>query len=380
MMALRVLHVIDNLGQGGVQRYLFGYLSHMDRKKVIFDFVVQTENVGSLEEEVCSLGSKVYHLPSSINEREAFRKRFDSIIHEGGYTIVEAHQNHRCLYPLLLAKRAGVPVRIAHSHSSYPASSIIKAAYRFYFKTRIPWVATELWGCSDCANRWLYGNRSLKKAVIVPNAIDAKRFLFNEENRHAVRSEYKIEGPCVGHVGAGGAAKNYPFILDLFKEIAERDASARLLLVGCSASSQNGALGDEAAKRGVIDKVIFTGPVSDPEKYLSAMDAFVLPSLFEGFPIALLEAQANGLNPITAAGVVTAEVNVSGRVRYIPNGTINIHEWVDAVMAQVRVPRALMDNSVLNSGYDIVGASNALQERYLKLGGLTGREKASNNT
>lgn len=110
------------------------------------------------------------------------------------------------------------------------------------------------------------------------------------------------------------------------------------------------------------------------------MDAFVLPSLFEGFPIALLEAQANGLNPITAAGVVTAEVNVSGRVRYIPNGAINIHEWADAVMAQVRMPRALLDDSVLNSDYDIVGASNALQERYLKLGGLTGREKASNNT
>lgn len=369
-MTLRVLHVIDNLGQGGVQRFLVGYLERMDRSEVTFDFVVQTEEVGSLEEKVCRLGSKVFHLPSFINQRSEFGKRLYSVLRDGDYTIVEAHQNHRCLYPLLIAKRAGVPVRIAHSHSSYPASSFLKGIYRSYFKLRVPHVATELWGCGNYANRWLYGDRLLPRTVVIPNAIDTKRFTFNEGCRHNVRSIYGIAGPCLGHVGAGGVAKNYPFIFDLFEEMLRRDSSARLLLVGCSAESQNGSIGREIENRRIADKVILTGSVKDPESYLNAMDAFVLPSLFEGFPIALVEAQANGLTPIAAAGVVTDETNVTGRVRYIPNDASHIIEWTEVVMELARQPRVLETDSILKSGYDIASAAKSLQDRYLRLGRL----------
>lgn len=366
-MTLRVLHVIDNLGQGGVQRFLIGYLERMDRSEVTFDFVVQTEEVGSLEEKVCRLGSKVFHLPSAINQRAEFGKRLDSVLRDGDYTIVEAHQNHRCLYPLLIAKRAGVPVRIAHSHSSYPASSLLKGIYRSYFKLRVFNVATELWGCGKYANRWLFGDRLLSRTVVIPNAIDTKRFMFNEGCRNDVRSFYGIAGLCLGHVGAGGTAKNYPFIFDLFEEVLQRDNSATLLLVGCSAESQNGSIGREVVKRGIADKVILTGSVDDPERYLNAMDAFVLPSFFEGFPIALVEAQANGLAPIAAAGVVTDEANVTGRVRYIPNDTSHVTEWADVVVALAQMPRVLETDSILESGYDIVSAARALQDRYLRL-------------
>lgn len=107
-----------------------------------------------------------------------------------------------------------------------------------------------------------------------------------------MRSDFDIDGLCLGHVGAGSPAKNYPFIFDLFEEVLRRDSSAKLLLVGCSAESQDGLIGKEIAKRGFDDKVILTGSVDDPEKYLSAIDVFVLPSLFEGFPIVLVEAQA----------------------------------------------------------------------------------------
>lgn len=362
---LRVLHVIDNLGQGGVQRYLLSYLEHIDRSKVIFDFVVQTEKEGCLEKIVRSLGSRVYHLPSAISDRIGFRKRFNRVLRDGNYTIVEAHQNHRSLFPLLIAKHANVPIRIAHSHNSYPASSFLKSLYRAYFKKRISGIATDLWGCGKDANRWLYGNRLLSSTVVIPNAIDTNRFVFNDKNREIVRSELKIDGLCLGHVGAGGSAKNYPFIFDLFAEVMKKDHSAKLLLVGCSAESQDGLIGEEILRRDIADGVVLTGPVGDPEKYLSAMDVFVLPSLFEGFPIALVEAQANGLSPIAAAGVVTDEVNVTGRVRYIPSGAPHVYEWADAVFEQANMPREMKVDSILKSGYDISNAAEALQERYL---------------
>ena len=117
----------------------------------------------------------------------------------------------------------------------------------------------------------------------------------------------------------------------------------------------------------MTDKVVLTGSVDNPEKYLSAMDAFVLPSLFEGFPIALVEAQANGLSPIAAADVVTDEANVTGRVRFIPNGASHIIEWADAVVEQALLPRFLETDSILESGYDIAGAARTLQDRYFEL-------------
>lgn len=364
-MALRVLHVIDNLGQGGVQRYLLSYLEHMNRSKVTFDFVVQKEEEGCLEGRVRGMGSRVYHLPSAVSDRVEFKKRFERILRGGDYTIVEAHQNFRCLYPLLVAKHANVPIRIAHSHNSYPASSLLKRLYRSYFKIRISWVATDLWGCGKDANRWLYGDHLLPSTVVIPNAIDTNRFVFNSRSREKVRSKFKIDGLCLGHVGAGGPAKNYPFIFDLFAEVLKKDHSAKLLLVGCSAESQNGLIGEEMLKRDIADAVVLTGPVDDPEEYLSAMDVFVLPSLFEGFPIALVEAQANGLSPIAAAGVVTDEANVTGRVCYIPNGTPHIQEWTDAVFERANMPRPMNADSILESGFDISIAAKALQERYL---------------
>ena len=131
--------------------------------------------------------------------------------------------------------------------------------------------------------------------------------------------------------------------------------------------SQSGLIGEEIVRRDIADSVVLTGSVDDPEKYLSAMDVFVLPSLFEGFPIVLVEAQANGLSPIAAAGVVTNEANVTGRVRYIPNGTSHIHEWVDAVFERANMPRPMKADSILESGYDISIAAKALQDRYLEM-------------
>lgn len=364
-MPLRVLHVIGNLGQGGVQRYLLSYLEHMDRKKVVFDFVVQTDEVGCLEERVKKLGSEVYHLPSSIEDRKGFERSFREVMARGEYKVVEAHQNHRCLFPLSLAKSCGATVRIAHSHSSYPASSIFTRVYRILFKNRIGRVATHMWGCSKSANVWLYGERLAAFAEVIPNAIDARRFEFDASKRLRVRTELGIEGPCIGHVGAGGDAKNYPFILELFKETLKREPSARLLLIGCSPESQGGKVASLVKGLGLVGKVIMTGAVDDPESYICAMDCFVLPSHFEGMPIVLVEAQANGLSPIVAESV-TREVDVTGRVLYLPTGPGDTASWAEAVLAHCFEPRFTNVDAIGKAGYEIRDAARVLQKRYLR--------------
>ncbi len=369
MPPVRVLHVVNNLGQGGVQRYLMAYLEHMDRDRVQFDFAVQVEEVGDLEARAHELDAEVFHLPSSINSRRAFEADFSRLLKGRGYDIVEAHQNHRCLFPLTVAKRCGVPRRIAHSHSSYRASSIFTRAYRGWFKARIGTVATDLWGCSKLANEWLYGGRLAVRASVIPNAIDVSRFVFNRDVRDEVRGKLGISGPCIGHVGAGGTAKNYPFIIDIFEEVLSRDPNAHLLLVGCGEKSQGGGIARAVADRGLTDSVTMTGLVADPERFLSAMDSFMLPSLCEGMSIALIEAQANGLRPLASKGAVPEEANITGCVGYLPlNAGAEI--WAEELLKRVAGPRYADIAAIENTGYGMKTAAERLERRYVDMVGM----------
>lgn len=360
MMPIRVLNVIDNLDQGGVQRYLLNYLENMDRTKVIFDFVVQTDNVGSLEERVLQLGSRIFRAPSFLKDRRGFKNSLCRIITEGRYTIVEAHQNHRCLLPLDIARRCGVKNRIAHSHSSYPASSVAKQAYRCLFKIRIRYVATHYWGCSSLANEWLYGKALLPKTRVIPNAINMGRFSYSEGARLSVREAYGIQGLCLGHVGAGGEAKNYPFIIDCFRELKQLDRFAKLLLVGCDESVVLDILdaGDP-----LLGDIVATGKVGDPERLMNAMDAFILPSHYEGMPIVVIEAQANGLRPIVNRDAISKEVDLSGIVRFM-SLDVGSKEWAQEIVRQAASGRICELDWVRNSSFNIQRAASDLQALY----------------
>lgn len=359
-MPIRVLNVIDNLDQGGVQRYLLNYLENMDRTKVIFDFVVQTDHVGSLEERVLQLGSRVYRAPSFLKDRRGFKDCLSRIIVQGEYSIVEAHQNHRCLLPLEIARRCGVKNRIAHSHSSYPASSFAKQVYRYLFKIRIRHIATHYWGCSQVANEWLYGKTLLSKARVIPNAIDMGRFDYSVDARSLVREAYGMRGLCLGHVGAGGEAKNYPFIVDCFRELKQLDRFAKLLLVGCDESVLLSFLD---ADDPLFDDIVATGKVVDPERMMSAMDAFVLPSHYEGMPIVVIEAQANGLRPIVNCNAVAKDVDLSGVVRFLPLD-LGAKAWAQEIVQQASLGRNCTFDWVSDSSFNIKKAAFDLQTLY----------------
>lgn len=363
----RVLHVIGNLGFGGVQQYLMSYLRHIDRSQVAFDFVVQTEAVGELEAEAESLGARVFHLPSSVSERLRFRSEFSRLLQEHPECeIVEAHMNFRCLLPLSVARSSGRAVRVAHSHSAYSPSSALRALYRPIFKNRVGSIATELWGCSNKANKWLYGSRPRRDPVVIPNAIDVSRFAFSSKNREAVRSRYGIGGLCVGHVGAGGDAKNYPFLLRSFARVLESEPDATLLLVGCSEGVRKGALLQEAKAMGVAKSVVFCGRVANPETYLSAVDVFAFPSLFEGLSIVVVEAQANGLRCVVSSDAVPREVDLCGSVEFL--GLADGEDaWAESILRASHEGRVEDVSGVRIGGYDIETAAQALVERYLNL-------------
>lgn len=366
-MTLRVLHVINNLDYGGVQRYLLSYLKNIDRTKVVFDFVVQSQEKGAMEDEVVSLGSRVYKLPSLVTARKDFAKQLMELLTtHSEYRAIEVHQNFRSLLPLEVAKRAGVPIRIAHSHNTYEASSMLKGLYRIFFKSKLPSVATHYWGCSPKANEWLYGKGLSSDAEVIPNAIEVARFEFSALNRRAIREQYGINGMCIGHVGTASPAKNHRFLIEIFSKIYAENPRSKLMLVGCAEDAQQGSLMDLAEELKCSDGVVFLGLVSNPEMYLSAMDVFVFPSLYEGLPIVCVEAQANRLRIVATENVIPVESNLCSAISFLSLEQ-GPEVWAQIISRVCREGRIDDITGIVNGGYEIKQAADKLAARYLAM-------------
>lgn len=228
------------------------------------------------------------------------RGRFDAI-HVHGSSGMMALE-------MLAAKLAGVGTRIAHSHNT---STNHPSLHRILLPV-MQSLTTKRLACGKRAGEWLHGRREFE---VLNNGVDLARFAFDETNRNTVKEESGWgTNPIVGHVGTFTDVKNQEFIIDVFAELLKRDDSCRLLLLG------DGPLRERIERKcietGLRDKVRFTGTVNDTEKYLSAMDAVIMPSLYEGLPLTLVEEQANGLSCLIS-DTITEEIDMTGNVVFM---------------------------------------------------------------
>lgn len=296
---IRVLHVLQRMEAGGSQAFLMNMYRNIDRNKLQFDFLVEYAEKQFYDDEIEALGGKVYR--STFREDKNLPKfmRFlrDFFEQHRDYSIVHCHAFTIGYFVLKEAARAGVTVRIAHSHNNNTSNFMkpLKIGMRALF----PVHANKLMACSDEAGRFLFGEREF---TVVKNAIDVGKFAFDEAVRLEVRGELGLDGSLViGNVGRLHQQKNQAFLLDVFKEVRELRPDARLLLVG------NGPLRDEllakAESIGVPNRMTLLSNRSDMDRLYQAMDVFVLPSLYEGLGIVAIEAQSAGLPTICSDGV-----------------------------------------------------------------------------
>ena len=258
--------------------------------------------------------------------------------------------------PLKAAKKHGVPVRIAHSHSSRQDRDL-KYPLKLLFKRSIPGQATQLFACGKEAGKWMFGTDDFR---VLNNAIDAERYRFDPEVRQEVRRELGIpaDAPVAGHVGRFMAPKNHGFLLRIFAELPDH---ARLLLVGDGELlAENERLAEEL---GVRDRVIFAGLRSDVDRMLQAMDVFVFPSLYEGLPLSVIEAQAAGL-PCLISDKVPIECKKTDLVTQIPLDA-SPAEWAEAVLSAAEAPRGDTLAQIRETGFDIRANAEWLQNYYL---------------
>lgn len=356
---MRVLHISLDTVMGGIESFLLNVYKLMDRKKVQFDFIEYGEEERGFDYKFKELGSKIYKIPDRKKHPILARKELELILKKEKYSVVHLHKNSLSeIGALEVCKKVGVPTIILHSHNSSRDNKLLVFLHKFN-KARIDLNTIKKFSCSKKAANWLYG--SMKDVKIVKNGIQTDRFDFDNEKRNILRNELKINDCIVlGNVGRLTEQKNPLFVLDIITKI--KLDNIKLLWVGDGPLHKQ--MDSRIKKLGLSDKVIMTGTVANPEDYYQVMDIFLMPSKYEGFPIAAVEAQCSGL-PVILSNSITDEVILSDNVRM--EDVSNETGWVLAIENMVSEMNFRKSNKdvLIQKGFDLKTTVLNLQQFYL---------------
>lgn len=370
---LRIGMYIGKWVGGGVEAVVMNYYKNIDRNKIQFDFICDDDSTNIPYEEIEKLGGKVIIVPP-YQKLIKFHKEFKRICKENNYKIVHSNINALSVFPLFAAKCAGVPIRIAHSHSTTNKAewkkNLLKQALRPFSKV----FANTYFACTEHAGRWLFGNKTFDegKVLVVNNGIDVDSYSFNEKIRKEKRKELNLKDTdiVIGHIGRFMKQKNHEFLIDIFNELYKENNNYKLMLIG------QGPLQDEMKQKvkdlGIEDAVMFLGQKTDANKYYQAMDLFLFPSLYEGLGMVFVEAQSAAL-PSVASTEVPVIAQVSDRAYFIGLDQ-PIKVWTDKIKEVINQDRIVDTKRIKDAGYDIVTEAKKLEQKYIDLIGRDNNE------
>lgn len=368
MKPIRILYVNGGpLNRGGIESYMMNYYRNFDRNKIQIDFVSIGLEVAAYDYEIKSLGGQIYYIPKKSKDYFGYLKAIREIFKTKKYKIVHTHMDAMGMTVLKEAKKYGIPIRIAHSHNTqHLTKNLIKLRVNEHARKNIKKYATHLFACSEEAGKWLFGEEACKnrEVDIIRNAIDIKRFSFDEEKRNYIRKKYGISNDeiLVGHIGRFDYQKNHQFLIDFFSKASNENEKIKLMLIG------EGHLKNEIERKindiGIKEKVILTGGVNNSNDYYNAFDIFVLPSLFEGLPVVGIEAQANGVDCIFS-NTITKELLINSNIDFL--SIQNVSEWVEIIKKKTIYNRSNNEINISDHGYNIRHEAKLLQEKYISM-------------
>ena len=357
---IRILHIVTYMGRGGLETMLMNYYRNIDRTKMQFDFLVHRDFVADYDDEIQSLGGRIYRLPRLNPMSRSYLQQLDNFFatHKE-YQIVHSHLDCMAGIPLIYAKQHGIPVRIAHAHSNSQEKDK-KYLLKLLYKSNIARNATDLFACGQEAGAWMFHTDDF---MILNNAINSQEYVYDEIKRRDIREELHIskESFVVGHVGRFFPVKNHRFIIEIFAELLKRNNQSMLLLVGDGDLKEQ--IENQAQQLGIKDHIIFTGIRSDVPALLQGMDCFLFPSLHEGLPVSIIEAQAAGL-PCYISDAVPIECKKTHLVEQIPL-SFSAKEWADRIFQSRRLEREHTSDLIIDAGFDIKENAQWLQKYYV---------------
>lgn len=335
---IRILHVVGSMNRGGIETWLMHILRHIDRDQFKMDFLVHTTKTCVYDEEIRSLGSRIISCPHSSKPWLYARTFKQTLLEYGSYDIVHSHVHHFNGYILRLAKQAGVPIRIAHSHNDTSfienEAGFQRTVYLGLMKRWIAKYATMGLGASDRAATNLFGSfwRTDPRWELLFYGIDLAPF-HQTVDSVAVRSELGIptDAFVVGHVGRLHEQKNHSFLLEIAVEIIKREPRMHLLLVG--EGPLRSMLEEKVIEMDLSKQTLLIGSRSDVSRLMrGAIDVFLFPSLHEGLGLVLIEAQASGLSCVLS-DVVPKEADVVEPLMHRMSLSQPAAIWAEMVLA-----------------------------------------------
>lgn len=366
---VKVLQFTVAATKGGRTLYVLNNWKKINKEHIQFDFITFSPQL-DFEEELIDEGCKVFHISCyPENNREQFIKELDAVL-DNGYDVIHIHTSFwKDTIVEERAKAKGVKKIIIHSHNSGCGIALseeeARQAIELHEKVKerlTPEIATDFWACSEVAADWLFGDKIDRRNVkILKNAIDTKRFAYNYEDRINIRQEMRIKDELVlGHVGGFRYAKNHLFMLEILTQIVTYRPDTKLLLIG------DGKLRDtieEKVKALKIEKnILMLGNCATPEKYLQAMDIFLFPSLYEGFPLALVEAQTAGLKCL-CSDRVSPEVLLTSNVEMLP---LEENKWIEKItLLSQGYLREDKSKEIAEKGFDIYNQIKQIELEYM---------------
>ena len=365
MKTIRVLHVIGIMNRGGAETMIMNLYRNTDREKVQFDFVENTQETGIYEKEILSLGGRVFHCPKFNGNVFSYMKWWDAFFdeHKDEYAFVHGHIGSTAAMYLYSAKKHGIKT-IAHSHNTYEKHFSFNQLEYQCLSYPVRFIADYFFACSKEAGISRYGNKTSFR--IIRNAIDTQQFKYKKAEEELLQ-ELKISSDVsvFGHVGRFDKQKNHSFLLKIFKTICETDHNAVLLLAGDG--PMRAEIEKEAVELGIKDHVRFLGVREDIPDLLNCMDVMIFPSVYEGLPVTLVEAQCSGLRCLVSDAVSDEIVLVKDLITFMSLDQSE-EEWARKAEELSVYNRRSCEKEVAEAGYDIKENAEWLQNFYLEGG------------
>ena len=367
MKKVKILMVLGNTGRGGSQSYAMNILRNIHRDRYHIDFVVYTNPEEGYGSEMEAFGSKIFIVPQFKGYNYFICKdAWERLLNSEKYDIIHGHASNAAFIYLKVAKNKGCKT-ILHSHSAGFRGERMEQIVKKFFSNRGKKYADYWFSCSEKASEKLYGieYKSFSNYYLLPNAINVERYKFNSIVRNEIREKIGIDNSVFlcGHVGSFSMPKNHKLLLEIFCEFKRRKPNSKLMLCG------EGPLEETVLtlinKYNLKEEVILTGNIPNVCDYMMAMDVLIFPSLFEGLPVTVVEAQATGL-PVVMSDVITNEVKLTDIVK-----TCSLHDsidkWVDCVDGFGCIDRESYNRIIQSSRFNMVESIKDLEDIYEKI-------------
>ena len=364
---IKIFQLVGSYKGGGVEAVVMNFYRNIDRNKIQFTFVCDEDSTDIPYKEIEKLGGKIIIVPP-YSKPFKYHSALKKALKEDDYKIIHSHISTMSVFSLFAAKCAGVPVRIAHSHSTTNKKEKKKNLMKQVLRPFSKLFATDYMCCSELAGRWLFGNKEYDKGnvYLLNNAIDLDKFKYNESLRKKKRKELGIKDATlvIGHIGRFVAQKNHDYLIDIFNGIHKKNNNSILLLAGQGPLMED--IKNKVKELKLWDSVKFLGQRNDANELYQAFDVFLLPSLYEGLPVVGVEAQASGLLCYLSDDM-TKETKVLDITKFMSlNNTPE--EWANNILDDVKKYKRIDTSKEMTAkNFNIKEEAKKLEEYYLNL-------------